>query len=97
MSRQKAAPQPRPILLLAQQLAVLAAACLVTLVAVSVVLNRGEIAPGVSLLGVPVGGLTANEARQRVAMRTQELQSQRVIIRYGDETWKPTLEDLGVT
>ena len=91
-------PRPsRPLVLLAQQLAVLATACLVTLVAVSVVLNRDEIAPGVSLLDVPVGGLSLDEARQRVAMRADELHGQRVIIRYGDKTWKPTLEDLGVT
>lgn len=63
-----------------------------------VLLNTDTIYPGVSVMGVELGGMTKKEA---VAAVEKELGSQvmshEVIFQYGDKKWEYTFEEMGAT
>lgn len=80
-----------------KQLLTLSTACLAAVVAVCLISCRGEIARGVSILDVPVGGMSLAEARGRIEVRTQEMRSEEITVRFGDTVWTPTLAELGVS
>jgi vancomycin resistance protein YoaR len=75
----------------------LSTACLAAVVAISLVSCRGEIANGVSILDVPVGGMRLDEARARIAVRAEEMRGEEITLRFGDTVWTPTLAELGVS
>ena len=56
-----------------------------------------RIYPAVVVGDVPVGGLTTDQAVQKVGARADELQSGLVSLSYGGKTWTPSLSDLGAT
>jgi vancomycin resistance protein YoaR len=58
---------------------------------------RGEVYPGVGISGVPLGGLTAIEARQRLGTRTAALEQTRVTLSYDGHTSTRSLAELGLT
>ena len=80
-----------------KQLLTLATACLAAIVAVSLISCRGEIANGVSILNVPVGGMTLAAARERIDARATEMQAEQITVRFGETVWTPTLAELGVS
>lgn len=55
-----------------------------------------RIAPGVSVLGLQVGGLTRGEAAAQLAPRVEALLARPLALRYGDRSWDTTARDLGV-
>jgi vancomycin resistance protein YoaR len=57
---------------------------------------RGEVYPGVQALGISLGGLTEAEARIRLATKAAELAQTKISLTYEDQTWSPTLAELGV-
>lgn len=59
-------------------------------------LQRGRILPGVSINGIPVGGLTPAAAKVRIEAVVAERLAQTLGIRAGGQIWRPTLADLGV-
>ncbi len=59
-------------------------------------LQRGRILPGVSINGIPVGGLTPAAAKVRIEAVVAERLVQTLGIRAGGQIWRPTLADLGV-
>ena len=75
----------------------LSTACLTAVVAVSLVSCRGEIADGVSILDIPVGGMSLAEARGRITARAEEMRGDQITLRFGDTVWTPTLAELGVS
>ena len=58
--------------------------------------HRGRIQPGVSITGIPVGGLTPELARRRVEAVVAERLARTLGIRAGGPIARPTLADLGV-
>ncbi len=56
-----------------------------------------KIYPAVVVGDVPVGGLTAAEATQRIEDRAAALNRNTVTFTYQDQTWTPTLTELGAT
>src|SRR3972149_3067563 len=58
--------------------------------------HRGRILPGVSITGIPVGGLTPELARRRVEAVVAERLARTLGIRAGGPIARPTLADLGV-
>lgn len=59
-------------------------------------LHLTRIYPGVSVAGVPVGGLTETAAAQRLSERLVFLQSGQVTLRDGERTWVYTPAQLGL-
>src|SRR5205823_10092375 len=55
-----------------------------------------RITPGVSVLEVPVGGLTIEEARARLAPRAQSIVDQQLVLRLDDRHWDTSVRALGV-
>src|SRR5438270_91923 len=60
------------------------------------VATADRIAPGVSVLEVPVGGLTIEEATARLAPRTQSIMDQQLVLQLGDRHWDTSVRALGV-
>jgi len=56
----------------------------------------GRIYPNVSVRGVPVGELTPDMARAALERQFAPFLAQPVLLTYGDQTWTPTLAELGV-
>jgi vancomycin resistance protein YoaR len=56
----------------------------------------GKIYPNVSIRGVSVGELTPDEARRSLQEQFAPFLAQPLTIAYGDQTWTPTLAELGV-
>lgn len=56
----------------------------------------GKIYPNVTIRGVAVGELTPEAARAALQAQFAPFLAQPVTITYGDETWTPTLAELGV-
>lgn len=56
----------------------------------------GKIYPNVTIRGVAVGELTADEASQALQQRFAPFLAQPVTLTYGEQTWTPTLAELGV-
>jgi vancomycin resistance protein YoaR len=56
-----------------------------------------KIYPAVVVGDVAVGGLTVDEATQRIEDRANELNLHTVTFSYGDLTWSPTLSEIGAT
>jgi hypothetical protein len=56
----------------------------------------GRIYPGVTALGLRLGGLSEDQAAERLADRTAELTHKEVVLRLGDERWRSSTADLGV-
>ncbi len=54
------------------------------------------ICAGVSVQGINVGGLTVEEARERLTTLVENKNSRQVILKYGNETWKYSCRELGV-
>src|SRR6266545_3468987 len=55
-----------------------------------------RVAPGVSVLDVPVGGLTLEQAQARIAPRTQTILDQQLTLQLDDRTWQTSARSLGV-
>jgi vancomycin resistance protein YoaR len=55
-----------------------------------------RIYPNVSVRGVAVGGLTPDEARAAISRHYGEFLYAPVEIQYGDRTWRPSADELGV-
>ncbi len=75
-------------------------AVLVGVLALSLILLRGiyseRVYPQVSVAGMNIGGMTRAEARSVLEQRALELEYGAVVLTYGDQTWAPTLTQLGV-
>jgi len=56
-----------------------------------------RIYPAVVVGDVNVGGLTAAEAEARLTERAAELETGTIAFTYGEQTWTPSLSELGVT
>lgn len=56
-----------------------------------------RIYPSIVVGDVPVGGLTAQQAGDRISDRAAELERGTVTFSYGGKTWTPTLSELGAT
>lgn len=61
------------------------------------VMYNDRIYPSVVVGDVPVGGLTAQQAEDRISERAAELERGTVTFSYGGKTWTPTLAELGAT
>ncbi len=55
-----------------------------------------RIAPGVSVLDVPVGGLTVQDAQAKITPRTQTLLDQQLTLQLDQRTWQTSARALGV-
>lgn len=51
---------------------------------------------GISVAGVPIGGLSRNQAIAEVVAQVSPAPGQRLTLRAGDRTWSPTLTQLGI-
>ncbi|MDQ3540532.1 MAG: peptidoglycan binding domain-containing protein, partial [Chloroflexota bacterium] len=60
-------------------------------------LFNDRIYPSIVVGDVPVGGLTAQQAGDRISDRAAELERGTVTFSYGGKTWTPTLSELGAT
>jgi vancomycin resistance protein YoaR len=58
---------------------------------------HGEVYPGIRASGVPLGGLTAAQARDKLGARAAALAQTRVTLSYRNQTSTPTLAELGVS
>lgn len=58
--------------------------------------RRDEIAKGVQVQGVPVGGLSAAAARSKLQRRIQSTMEQPVVVRYASKRWTLTPRQAGV-
>lgn len=58
---------------------------------------RGEVYPGLSISGLPLGGLTAAQARDKLAARAAALEQTKVALSYGGHTSTPTLAQMGIS
>lgn len=56
----------------------------------------GQIYPGVSVAGVPVGGLTPDAAAAKVQRSLAPTANERIVLRAGDREWAMPLDRLGV-
>ena len=86
-------PQPAPVVsLITLPLAVLA------IVALFELANWDKISPGVTALGIDVGGLSTSEAEQRLQPAVQQLLDRPLDIEARDaaQTWHTTARDLGL-
>ena len=68
----------------------------IVLLALLALTSRGEVLPRVRVADVPVGGLSAAEARDRVGARAAALAGQPLALSFGDRRWAPLPADLGV-
>lgn len=57
----------------------------------------GKIPNGVTVAGMPIGGLHYDHARAVLDQRAHRFNQQQVTLTFRDETWTPTLAELGVT
>lgn len=57
----------------------------------------GRMYPGVSVAGVPVGGLTPEAAAARVQQSLNPTANERIVLRAGEDEWAMPLDRLGVT
>src|SRR4051794_11592643 len=55
-----------------------------------------RITPGVSVLDVPLGGLTVEEAQSRLAPRSLSILDQQLMLRLGERQWTTNARALGV-
>src|ERR1700730_13689611 len=55
-----------------------------------------RVKPGVTVLGIPVGGLTLEEAAARLNPRTAAVLDQGLEVRVADRTWKTSPRGLGL-
>lgn len=76
---------------------VLAVLALLATIGFTAVQAQGNVTQGLIIAGVPVGGLTYPEARQRLDARAAEFDQMQVTLRFEDHVWTPTLAELGVT
>ncbi|NTW03247.1 MAG: vanomycin resistance protein VanB, partial [Oscillochloris sp.] len=56
----------------------------------------GKIYPNVAIRGVSVGEMTPDEARQTLESRFSPFLAQPLTLSYGDQTWTPTVSEIGV-
>ncbi|MEI7644074.1 MAG: VanW family protein [Chloroflexales bacterium] len=56
----------------------------------------GKIYPNVAIRGVSVGEMTPAEAKQVLAARFSPFLAQPLTLTYGDQTWTPTVSELGM-
>jgi vancomycin resistance protein YoaR len=77
------------------------AAVVAVIAAVAVLLLERELGrriyPNISVRGVPVGGLTVEQARQAVERAYGEFLYSPVAIQYGQQVWQPGPEELGLS
>lgn len=71
------------------------AAVLVLGVAADAVASAGRIHPGVRVDGVPVGGMTIEEATGAIARGASDVLGREVVLEAGDEQWKITAQEVG--
>ena len=75
-------------------------AVLFGVLAISLVLLRGiysdRVYPQVSVAGMNIGGMSREDAQAVLEQRAVELEYGAVVLTYGDQTWAPTLTQLGV-
>jgi vancomycin resistance protein YoaR len=57
----------------------------------------GRIYPGVRVLGTDLGGQTQDQARETLGAQIDAFVKQPVVLAWGDKTWQPTPEQLGLT
>ncbi len=62
---------------------------------VDATMYHGKIHGGVTLAGVPVGGLTPDQAREVLDLRVQEVAKSEVTLAIGDKTWTVSPDDVG--
>jgi len=61
------------------------------------VMYNDRIYPSIVVGDVPVGGLTAQQAGDRISERASELERGTITLTYGGQTWTPTLSELGAS
>ena len=90
-------PWPARILLLTLWAGALLAVAAIVMAVVASNMYRETILPGVSAMGVPLGGLTEAEAAARLRERATSGSGAIFTLRDGDQTWQFTAEQLGVS
>src|SRR5690606_38016353 len=79
---------------------VTAAAVLLLVAALALLLVQtrydGAIYPNVTVSGVSLSGQSETEARTQLIQRASAIEASRVSLSYGDQTWEPTLSELGI-
>ncbi len=60
------------------------------------VANWDKLAPGVTVLGIPVGGLSREAAAARVSPNVDDLLGRPLQIRYGERAWNTSARELGM-
>jgi vancomycin resistance protein YoaR len=58
---------------------------------------KGKIEPGVSISGVYVGEMSRDQAREAVTAKLENYIQKPVVLTFQDKTWRPNLEQLGVS
>ena len=74
--------------------------CILALVATAglgVVQAQGKVTNGLIIGGAHVGGMSYDEARRTLDERVAAFNQQTVMLTFGDSSWTPTLEELGIT
>jgi vancomycin resistance protein YoaR len=84
-----------PLRVLAIGIGALAVLCISTLGAFEAA-SWDRVKPGVSVLDVPVGGLTVADAQERIAPRALAILDQPVQVQLDDKTWTTSARQLGV-
>lgn len=81
--------------------ATFAAAMLILVAAIGLfafrTLYSQKIYPSISVAGVEVGGLTSEQAGAKLQSQANAILSSTLTLSFGNQTWNPTLEELGVT
>jgi vancomycin resistance protein YoaR len=90
-------PWPARILLLTLWAGTLLAAAVIILAVVATNMYRDKILPGVAAMGLPLGGLTENEAAELLRERATAGSSAIFTLRDGEQSWQFTAEQLGVS
>lgn len=58
---------------------------------------NGRIYPGVQVLGTDLGGQSQDQARETLGAQIDAFVKQPVVLAWGDKSWQPTPEQLGLT
>ncbi|MFZ2881212.1 MAG: hypothetical protein WA009_16845, partial [Phototrophicaceae bacterium] len=89
-------PWPIRLVVLAIWAAGLMAVAVITLALVGTRLYDGKILPGVSALGIPLGGLTEQEAADAMRAALSSAVQPAYTLTYDDRTWEVTADELGI-
>lgn len=90
-------PWPIRLVLLTFWAALLLIVAVFALALIGTRLYDGKILPGVSALGIPLGGLTEQEAADAMRAALSSAVNPTYTLTYGERTWEVTAEELGIT